>query len=367
MNTVGLVYEEQSFWHQSQVDFGPFVEQGFQLETPQQGRRLLNLLHRTGLTDKTLRLRASEVTREDLLRVHSPKYVDFIASANTKGGEAGDFCPFGPGGYDFARLAAGGAFVGLEAVLAGTCNTAFVMARPPGHHAERDRGRGYCMFSNIGVALEKARAAGLVKRVAVVDWDVHHGNGTQWIYYDDPNTLTISLHQDGLYPHDSGMVEETGGPDAPGSNINIPLPAGTGIGGYEHAWDQVVAPAIRSFAPDVLWIASGFDASAFDPNARMCLSSSAFRKLTTRAMDLASEVCGGRLVICQEGGYSPFYVPICGAAVVETLLGEQPTIQDLSAWVDGWPAQKLQPHQDAAVARAREAWLAARESAGRSA
>jgi acetoin utilization deacetylase AcuC-like enzyme len=356
VNRVGLVHEETYFWHTSRIDFGPDVEGDVQLETPEPRRRLLNLLHRTGLSERAVRLRAHDLTREDLVRVHTPEYVDGIAAANGTGGDAGELTPFGPGSYDIARLSAGGVYAAFEGVLSGGCDSAFALVRPPGHHAERDRGRGYCVFANIAVAAEKARAEGLARRVAVIDWDVHHGNGTQWIYYDDPDTLTVSLHQDRLYPHDSGMVDEVGGPGAEGANVNVPLPAGTGIGGYLHAWDTVVAPAVRAFRPDVVVIACGFDASAFDPNARMLITAGGFRTLTERALDLAAEVCEGRLVMVQEGGYSPFYVPICGAAVIEKLLGEEPGVVDSGAFMDGLPDQELQPHQQTAVAAALVAW-----------
>lgn len=350
---VGLAYEEDYFWHEWLLDFGPFVEPGFQFETPEPRRRMLSLLRKIGLTDLTQWLRASDITHADLLRVHRAEYVDMIEAANEMGGYAGEFTPFGPGGYDIARLSAGGVHASVDAVVSGSVDRAFALVRPPGHHAERDTGRGYCIFANIPVAIEKVRAERGLTRVAVVDWDVHHGNGTQWIYYDDPDTLTISIHQDALYPDDSGTIGERGGPGALGSCINIPLPAGSGRGAYLYAWDEVVAPAVRRFDPDLIVIACGFDASGFDPNARMLLSSNTFRVLTRRAIDLAEQTCGGRLVMAQEGGYSPLYVPLCGAAVVEELLECEPRFDDPGAYLDDLPDQALASHQQERVERAK--------------
>ncbi|MGI5322320.1 class II histone deacetylase [Actinomadura nitritigenes] len=354
--TVAIVHEERYFWHQSYLDYGPAVQdhQLVQIETPEPRRRMLNLLDVSGVLDRLERVRPEPVTREDLLRVHTADYVDSIAEHNATGGVAGEYTPFGPGGYDIARLSAGGVHAALDAVHRGVADTAFALVRPPGHHAERDRGRGYCMFANIAVAVEKLRAEHGPQRVAVVDWDVHHGNGTQWIYYDDPDTLTISLHQDRLYPSESGMVEETGGAAAVGANVNVPLPPGSGRGAYLHAFDEVVAPALAAFGPDLIVVACGFDASAFDPNARMMLSATAFAELTRRVLAVADGT-GSRLAVVQEGGYSALYVPACGHAVVSTLLGDDLDPDPVTLGIDEDPYQELQPHQAAAVAAAAKA------------
>ncbi|MFD5648695.1 class II histone deacetylase [Streptomyces sp. NPDC127039] len=355
--TVAIVHEERYFWHQSYLDYGPAVQdhQLCQMETPESRRRLLNLLDVSGLLDRLRRVRPQPVTRADLLRVHTADYVDSVESQNATGGEGGEYTPFGPGGYDIARLSAGGVHAALDAVHRGVTDTAFALVRPPGHHAERDRGRGYCLFANIAVAVEKLRAEHGPLRVAVVDWDAHHGNGTQWIFYDDPDTLTVSLHQDRLYPSDSGTVEETGGTGATGANVNVPLPPGSGKGAYLHAFDEVVAPALTAFAPDVIVVACGFDASALDPNARMMLSATAFAELTQRILALADTHTGGRLAVVQEGGYSPLYVPTCGHAVVATLLGDGADPDPVTLDLDADPYQELQPHQAAAVEAAARA------------
>jgi acetoin utilization deacetylase AcuC-like enzyme len=349
---VGLVYEEDYFWHESKVDFGPLVEGDAQFETPEARRRLLQLLMKLGLAERCVRLRATALSESDLVRVHDAAYVQRIREADATGGEAGESAPFGTGSFQVARRSAGGVHAAVANVMDGGVDCAFALVRPPGHHAERGRGRGFYIFANIPLAIEKARSEDQLSRVAVIDWDVHHGNGTQSIYYDDPHTLTISLHQERLYPKDSGTIEEAGGPGAPGTSINVPLPPGSGEGAYLHAWDDLIVPAVTSFEPDLIVVACGFDASQLDPSGRMLLTAASFRTLTRRALQLAADVCGGRLVLAQEGGYSPIYVPLCGAAVIGALLGDEP-FDDPLGTIGDVHHQQLQPHQremiDAAV------------------
>ena len=207
-------------------------------------------------------------------------------------------------------------------MLAGEVDNAYALVRPPGHHAERDWGRGYCMLANAPLAIMKARAELGCGRVAVVDWDVHHGNGTEQAFYDDPDTLTISLHQDRLYPTDTGLMPSTSGRvTGEGANINIPLPAGSGRGAYLAAFDQVVQPALRRFGPDLIVVTSGFDAGGLDPLGRMMLSAETFSELSRRVRVLAEQLCGGRLAMTHEGGYSELHAPFCGLRVLEELSG----------------------------------------------
>lgn len=349
---VGLVVEEDYFWHRSQVDFGPWVEGDAQFETPEARRRLLQLMTRLGQVDRCIRLRATDIDDEILSLVHDPDYVAGIRAADATGGEAGESAPFGPGSYRIALRSAGGVHAAVAGVLDGRVDSAFALVRPPGHHAERARGRGFCLFANIAVAIEAARVESGLGRVVIIDWDVHHGNGTQSIYWDDPDTLTVSIHQDRLYPKDSGLLEEAGGPGAPGSCINVPLPPGSGEGAYLYAWDELIGPAVAAFAPELVVVACGFDASQLDPSGRMLLTASSFGLLTSRALQVAAEACQGRLVLAQEGGYSPVYVPLCGAAVMAALLGDEP-FDDPLATIGDIHHQSLQPHQRAVVDASR--------------
>jgi acetoin utilization deacetylase AcuC-like enzyme len=334
--TTGYVWEELYGWH----DTGTFAGHVFPSTTVQPYQhfesaetkvRFASLVEVSGLAKDLVRIPAVAATEEDILRIHSAEHIARIKaeSLNPKGGDAGDGeSPFGYGGYDIAALAAGGAIEALRAVVGGTVNNAYALVRPPGHHARPSNGMGFCIFANAAIAIENVRATMGVKRVAVVDWDVHHGNGTQEIYYSDPNVLCISLHQDNLYPMNSGLVDDAGDQSASGSVINIPLPAGSGNGAYVEAFSKVVVPAIRRFNPDVIVVPSGFDASAFDPLGRMLLTASGYRQLTEMLLAVADEVCDGKVMMTHEGGYSPTYVPYCGLAVLESMSGVKTNIDD---------------------------------------
>jgi acetoin utilization deacetylase AcuC-like enzyme len=252
-----------------------------------------------------------------------------------------------------ARLAAGSCLEALVAVVEGRVANAYTLVRPPGHHAERDRGRGFCVFGNVALAVANAKARGLVQRVAVVDWDVHHGNGTQQSFYADPTVLTISIHQDDFYPANSGSLEERGEGPGHGYNLNVPLPPGSGHGAYVETMRQVVVPALRRFRPEVIVVASGLDACAYDPLARMMCHSGTYREMAALLKAAAKELCGGRLVACHEGGYAAYYAPWCALAIVEVLAGVEKPYPDPSlGFLAGRPGQDLQPHQADVIRRA---------------
>ncbi len=263
---------------------------------------------------------------EDLLRVHTADHVEHIRtqSEDPKGGDAGDgVSPFGKGGYDIGRLAAGGAIRAVEAVVAGEVDTAYALINPPGHHAERARGMGFCLFNNASVAAAYAQEKLGLKRIAIVDWDVHHGNGTQDIWWDNPEVLTISLHQNKCFPPESGFREDNGTGAGEGAALNIPLPPGSGNAVYELAVADVVIPALRAFQPELIIVASGFDASVMDPLARQMVTQQGFKTMTEQIMGVAEEVCGGKITFIQEGGYSPYYLAVCGLGVLEVLTGTE--------------------------------------------
>jgi acetoin utilization deacetylase AcuC-like enzyme len=286
-----------------------------------------------------------------LLRFHTAEYLDEIAEQSEEsGGDAGEFTPFGPDSYEIARLAAGGVIEATDAVLDGTVDNAYALVRPPGHHAEADEGRGFCLLGNIPVAAMHARAERDVDRIAVVDFDVHHGNGTQKAFWTDPNVLPISLHQADYYPPGEGGVDEVGEGDGRGYNLNVPLPPGSGVGAYEAAFERVVLPALDAFDPDLIYLAAGVDSGAIDPLGRMMLHSDAYRELTRALLDAADEHCDGRLVAAQEGGYSSAYAPFSGLAVVEEMVGERGEVDDPFLPIfEELGYQGLQPHQETAI------------------
>lgn len=363
--TTGFLWDERYAWHDTGtgagfLSAGGLIEPEVHGESPATKRRLRNLLDVTGLLDEMTHLRARPASDEELLRLHTSEYVERIKVLSAGGGgDAGELAPFGAGGFEIAALAAGGAIEAVDAVLRGAVDNAYALVRPPGHHAERDLGRGFCLFGNTALAALHAREARGVERVAIVDWDVHHGNGTQHAFYEDPSVLAISLHQDNLYPADSGAVEDTGRGAGEGTTINVPLPPGSGNGAYEAAMERVVLPAIRSFRPDIILVACGFDASMLDPFAIMMVDSFGFAQLTRAIVEVADVVCEGRAAMIHEGGYSSAYVPFCGAAAIEQLMRTPPRVED--PYIEAFRAMaytELQPHQDQAIRRAERAMAA---------
>ncbi|GAB1362244.1 class II histone deacetylase [Rhodobacter sp.] len=324
--TTAFFWDERCFWHGGgnyalTLPVGGFVQPlpaGLP-ENPETKRRLKNLAEVSGLWREMRTGSAEAASQEDLARVHPASYLQaFKATSDAGGGELGLRTPFGPGGYEIAALSAGLAVQALRAVLAGEVANAYALSRPPGHHCLPDWPNGFCLLANIAIAIHAARAEGRAARFAVVDWDVHHGNGTEAIFLDDPDVLTISLHQEANYPLDTGAADVRG---AAGSNINIPLPPGTGHKGYLAAMDRIVLPALHGFRPDVIVVACGYDASAFDPLGRMLATAETFRLMTARVKQAAADLCAGRLVLVHEGGYSEVHVPFCGHAVLEELTG----------------------------------------------
>ena len=335
--TTGFFWDERCFWHHGgayalTLPVGgvvqPMAGDGFP-DGPETKRRLKNLMDVSGLSRDLYLSGAEPASRKDLMRVHPEPYLDqFKALSDGTGGELGPRAPFGPGGYEIACLSAGLARDALFAVLEGRVENAYALSRPPGHHCLPDRPNGFCLLANIAIAVEAAMAEGKCARVAVLDWDVHHGNGTEAIFFDRADVLTVSLHQDRNYPLDTGGAEDRGTGAGLGTNVNIPLPPGTGHSGYMTAMERIALPAIRAFRPDVIVVACGFDASAFDPLGRMLASSETFREMTLATRTLAQEICDGRLVLVHEGGYSEMHVPFCGHATLEALSGSPVNVKD---------------------------------------
>jgi len=353
--TTGYVWHERYAWHDAgRASLNPLVENYPAFDLPETKRRLHGLVEVSGLAEKLVRIAARPATEVELLRVHTGAYVARIRDLSSAGGgHAGEpNSQFGPDGFDVACLAAGGCLEAVKAVLEQRVNNAYVLVRPCGHHATADYGRGFAIFSNIAIAARAAKAQWKIDRIAVVDWDVHHGNGTQDIFYADPTVLTISLHQERLYPPDTGSIEEVGEGEGRGYNINLPLPPGSGHGAYLAALERVVRPALYAFRPDLIFIACGLDAGANDPLGRMLCHSETYRQMTRIVKNAADDLCEGRVIACHEGGYSPTYTPYCGLAVIETLADTRTDLEDPRlAWFSKVGGQMLLPHQAELIER----------------
>ncbi len=352
----GFVFHELYLWHDTQnwaLIFPPglTIQPGEHAENPETKRRLKNLIEVSGLIDHLTPIRPRPATETEILRFHTAAHLEKIRSMSASGGgDASELTPFGTGSYEIALLAAGGTIEAMDAVLAGRVRNAYALVRPPGHHATQDVGMGFCLFGNVAIAIMHARSQRGLGRVATVDWDVHHGNGTQAAFYDTPEVLTISLHQDSLFPVGSGRLAERGAGRGEGYNLNIPLPPGCGDGAYLEAMRRVVIPALDRYRPEMIVVPSGFDASGVDPLGRMMVSAEGYRQMTRLLMEAADRLCGGRLMMSHEGGYSAMYAPYCGLAVLEEMSGHRTGVED--PWgphIAHWGQQDLQPHQSAAI------------------
>jgi acetoin utilization deacetylase AcuC-like enzyme len=261
-----------------------------------------------------------DATREELTRVHTAAHVDAVAATAGRTVRFDPDTQAGPRSHAAALLAAGAACDAVDQVLGGALDRAFCAVRPPGHHAEADRAMGFCLFNNVAVAAAHALARGL-ERVLVIDFDVHHGNGTQHIFDADRRVLYVSSHAWPFYPG-TGALQEAGQGGAPGFTVNLPMPMGCGDGEYTHLYREIVVPIGRAFDPQLVLVSAGFDAHAGDPLAGMRLTAAGYAELAAACLDTASGAAGGRAVFVLEGGYDTDGLAGGGAAVVGQLLGE---------------------------------------------
>ncbi|MGC9444439.1 MAG: histone deacetylase family protein [Candidatus Methanospirareceae archaeon] len=243
---------------------------------------------------------------EAITHVHTAEYVQKVADLSALGGGMLDpDTPVCAATYEIARLAAGGLIGAADSVMAedNALKQVFALVRPPGHHANASRGRGFCIFNNIAIAAEYLKRAYHLKRMLIVDWDVHHGNGTQEIFFEDPAVLYLSTHQ---YPHypGTGWITEVGAGEGAGFTVNIPLPIGSGDADYRFALSSILVPIAREFQPECVLVSAGFDAHSTDPLASMNVSTAGFGSFADLVLKIANEQCGGRVILTLEGGYN---------------------------------------------------------------
>ena len=256
-------------------------------------------------------------TDDDLARVHTREHIAAIVAARGRATMIDEDTFTSPDSEEIARLAAGAVVTGVDQVLDGPAQSrALVLVRPPGHHAEADRAMGFCLYNSIAVGAAYARSRGCA-RVAIVDYDVHHGNGTQWIFYEDPTVLFVSSHQYPFYPG-TGAASETGRGAGQGFTLNIPLAAGATDHEIEEIYARRIMPALRAFKPELLMISAGFDAHELDPLGQLRMTTEGFGRLTSALLAEADTLCNGRAVMVTEGGYDLGAVSECLTAIVES-------------------------------------------------
>ena len=264
-------------------------------------------------------------TDAELARIHDAEYIGVIRETAGRATALDPDTFTSPETYDVACLAAGAVLTAVDHVLDGPAGSrALALVRPPGHHAERNRAMGFCLFNNVAVAAAHARARGL-ERVAIVDYDVHHGNGTQWSFYDDSSVLFVSSHQYPYYPG-TGGADEIGTGAGTGFTVNLPLAAGATDADYEQVYAAIAWPILRAFSPQLILVSAGFDAYKDDPLAGMRVEAECFGRLTSRIAVIADDCCDGRVVVTTEGGYHLKGIADSLRGVIAALESDEPTV-----------------------------------------
>ncbi len=293
-------------------------------ERPDRLKAIISGLEKSGLLEKLVKIEASHSALEWVAKVHDKAYIDFVKKACLEGPRLLDAdTAVSPESYSIALKAVSGILAACDAVMKKKVDNAFCAVRPPGHHAEKDKAMGFCLFNNVAVAARYLQEVYKLKKILIVDWDVHHGNGTQNIFYADPSVYYFSVHQFPFYPG-SGSEEEEGEGDGKGFTLNIPMAAGSGDTEYIELFENLFYPEAKRFKPDFILISAGFDGHKDDPLANIDLTEEGYQKMTEVVMRLAEECCQGRIVSSLEGGYNLKSLSSSVKAHIETLLYWEP-------------------------------------------
>lgn len=296
MAKTGFVYHQDYLQHD--MGFG-------HPESPDRLCAIMARLEASGLLARVTRIEPTEASDEAITRVHQPAYLAQLKTLAPREGHASldPDTSMSSGSLHAAYLAAGGAMAAADAIMVGRVDNAFCALRPPGHHAEQDRAMGFCLFNNVAVATRHVQQRHGISRVLIVDWDVHHGNGTQHTFYRDPSVLFFSTHQ---YPHypGTGRATEQGEGRGEGLTVNVPMSSGEGDDEYREVFESMLVPAADSFKPEFVMISAGFDAHRDDPLAGMALTEEGYGALSRIVLDIARRHCQGRVLSCLEGGYN---------------------------------------------------------------
>jgi acetoin utilization deacetylase AcuC-like enzyme len=256
----------------------------------------------------------------DLMLVHTEEYIEKVRSMSNRGGMISIDTPIQAKTYDIAKLSAGGAVLAGKIILEGKASNSFALIRPPGHHSGRNYGGGFCYFNNIAILVEYLRKYFGLKRFMIIDWDVHHGNGTQDIFYEDPTVLYFSTHQMPLYPG-TGYMDEIGKGEGKGYTVNLPLPAGTSGKIYDKIFEDLVSPLASEFEPEIILVSAGADAHFADPIANLQFTSQNYISMTGKLLEITNKLCKGRLAMVLEGGYNLTALSNIIVGIISTMAG----------------------------------------------
>ena len=294
-----------------------FVEPYFHIDNSLSKKRLFNIIKNLNLLKDLKITGLRKADKNDISLVHTIEYINKIKNlSNLDGGDAGFGTPFSKNAFEIASLAVGSLINLSEKVCLREIKNGFALIRPPGHHALSDSGYGFCIFNNVAIAAEFIKKKYNLSRIVILDWDVHHGNGTEKIFYNRSDVLYISIHQKNCYPNNSGSSYDFGIKEGKGYNININLPAGSGHASYVYAFEKIIIEALEIYKPQMIFVCCGFDASGIDPLSRTLCHAETFRFMSKTSIDLAKSLCNGRIIFSLEGGYSETHVPFCGLAVI---------------------------------------------------
>jgi acetoin utilization deacetylase AcuC-like enzyme len=301
-------------------------QQAGHVESPDRLEQINLALDRTGMRDRLISIAPQPISIERLARVHRTDYIQQVKSIADRGGGGlmgrGDETYVAPKSYEAALLAAGAVVTGLESVLRGEVKNAFALVRPPGHHAFGDHGEGFCLFNNVAIAAATARAEFKIDRVLVVDFDVHHGNGTNAIFYHDPTVLYFSTHQWGIYPG-TGHWREVGAGPGLGYSVNVPMLPGWGDAAMNSVFDELLVPIARRYQPQLILVSAGYDPHWSDRLGSMLMTGRGFFEITRKLVQLSAELCGGKLALTLEGGYGLEGLAYGVVASFAALLGDE--------------------------------------------
>ena len=290
-------------------------------ESPLRLAAIYDMLDDPAMSWKFTSIEPREAAFEEIAAVHSASYVNYIAGTAGHSVQLDPDTATSPETYQIAKLAAGGICNAVDSVITNEVNNAFAFIRPPGHHAERGSAAGFCIFNNVAIGAMHAILQHNLQRVLIVDWDLHHGNGTQHIFYDDQRVLYFSTHQYPYYPGTGGM-DEIGQGKGKGYTVNVPLPGGRGDGDYVKIFRKILQPVALEFKPELVLLSAGFDIYFNDPMGGMSVTPEGFAALARILLDIADSCCGGRLVAALEGGYHVQGLTKSVKAVLEEMLGE---------------------------------------------
>ncbi|MFQ5925625.1 MAG: histone deacetylase [Dehalococcoidia bacterium] len=316
---VGLVYDPIYLEH----DTGHHVEKAARLSA------IIAHLEEANTMGQLTPLPPRAASLDELSLVHSMGFISYVEAFAARGGGWLDADTVAsPASYNVALHAAGGAIEAVDAVMSGEVQSAFALVRPPGHHAMRWEAMGFCLFNNIAIAAQHAIDSYQLERILIIDFDVHHGNGTQDTFYNDPNVLFFSSHQYPFYPG-TGRLDEIGAGVAEGSIVNVPLPAWCGDGDYLRVFEEILAPVARRFGPQLILVSAGYDAHWADQISLMQLSVTGFAQMIRTIKRLAEELSDGRIVLALEGGYNLAALASSVRATLDVLLGNEEIVDPL--------------------------------------